>query len=191
MMNIDNITLTFFPNKLSFVKENFISAIGTEYNICQLSNYKGSIRNYYIQQYNAPQIRFLLYTPKNNPYTTVMFANILDGYINLIKYVSKKYNMEYYNISMSDGKSQMMKAYHFHYYAPLQQRHILCYQDPNWVFFEEGKPLWFEDTNYYKQRLKMDRLNKNVILEYLKSIGWEIYKEDFWLPVNDFYEFKK
>ena len=191
-MSINNITLTFFPIGLEYLKNYFISAIGAEYDVCYIDYYKESISNYYIQQYNAPQIKFLLFAPQSNPHTTIMFANIMDGYTSLIKYVSRIYNnMEYYTISISDGTSQMMNAYHFQYYAQSKQRHILCYQDPQWVFFEDGEPLWFEDVTHYKQRLKKNRLNKSIILEYLKSLGWEIDKEDFWLPSTGFYEFSK
>lgn len=31
-MNISNVTLTFFPYDIEYVKDNFISAIGAEYN---------------------------------------------------------------------------------------------------------------------------------------------------------------
>lgn len=190
-MNLNNITLTFFHIDLECMKENFLCAIGDEYSVCRINEYKNSISNYYVQQYQASQVKFLLFSPSDNPYTTVLFSNVIDGYFNLIKYVSKKCNLEYYHISISDEMSQFMKAYRFQYYSLSKKRNILCYQDPQWFFFEEGEALWFENTNLYKQRIKKNRLNKDIILEYLKSLGWELEKEDFWLPVNGFYEFSK
>ena len=191
-MNVNNITLTFFPVDINVIKNYFISAIGELYSMRHIDNYTESIRNYYNQQYDAPQVEFLLFAPKSNPNTTIMFANIVDGYVNLVKYVSKQCDIEFYNISIFDGsQSQMMNSYHFHYYSKDRERHLLCYQDPQWVFFDEGEPLWFENTTYYKQRLKKNRLNRNIIIEYLKSLGWEVEKENFWLPENGFYEFGK
>ena len=148
-MNINNITLTFFPVDINVVKNYFISAIGKQYSMRYIDNYTESIRSYYNQQYDAPQVKFLLFSPKSNPHTTIMFANIIDGYLNLVKYISKKYDIEYYNISIfDDSQSQVMNSYHFHYYSKDRERHLLCYQDPQWVFFDEGEPLWFENTSY-------------------------------------------
>ena len=144
---------------------------------------------YYIQQYNAPDAQFILYAPQNNPHTTIMYANIMDGYVNLIKYVAKKCGMEYYNVSIYDGTSQMMEAYHFHYYSSTKCRHILCYQDPQWVFYEDGEPLEFENVELYKLRLKKKRLNKEIILQYLNHLGWNLLDENFWRTENVVYEF--
>ena len=169
-MDIHNVTLTFFPYEIEYVKDNFIAAIGVEYSLSYIDNHNGIIEKYYIQQYNASQVRFILYVPKSNPHTTIMYANIMDGYVNLIKYVAKKCGMEYYNVSIYDGTSQMMEAYHFHYYSSTKCRHILCYQDPQWVFYEDGEPLEFEDEELYKSRLKKNRLNKKIICFHMKII---------------------
>jgi hypothetical protein len=191
-MNVNNITLTFFPVDINIVKNYFISAIGEQYSMRYIDNYTESIRSYYNQQYDAPQVKFLLFSPKSNPHTTIMFANIIDGYVNLIKYVSKQCDLEYYNISIfDDSQSQMMSSYHFHYHSQYRERHLLCYQDPQWVFFEEGEPLWFENISYYKQRIKKNRLNKSIIIEYLKSLGWDVNNEIFWLSSTELYEFSR
>jgi hypothetical protein len=192
-MNVNNITLTFFPVDINIVKNYFISAIGEQYSMRYIDNYTESIRSYYNQQYDAPQVKFLLFAPKSNSHTTIMFANIIDGYVNLIKYVSKQCDLEYYNISIfDDSQSQMMSSYHFHYHSKNRERHLLCYQDPKWVFFDEGEPLWFENISYYKQRIKKNRLNKSIIIEYLKSLGWDVSTEIFWIPSTDeLYEFSR
>jgi hypothetical protein len=192
-MNVNNITLTFFPVDINIVKNYFISAIGEQYSMRYIDNYTESIRSYYNQQYDAPQVKFLLFAPKSNSHTTIMFANIIDGYVNLIKYVSKQCDLEYYNISIfDDSQSQMMSSYHFHYHSKNRERHLLCYQDPKRVFFDEGEPLWFENISYYKQRIKKNRLNKSIIIEYLKSLGWDVSTEIFWIPSTDeLYEFSR
>lgn len=188
-MDIYNLTLTFFPYNLEYVKDKFISAIGAEYNVYHIDEYDGLLNEYYIQLYNAPKVQFILFAPKCNPHTTIMYANIIDGYVNLIKYASEKCGMEYYNILISDGKSQMMEAYHFHYYSPSQVRHVLCYKDPQWVFYEEGEPLGVEQVENYKSRLKKKRLNKDIILQYLNHLGWDIMDENLWHTDNVIYEF--
>ena len=41
-------------------------------------------------------------------------------------------------------------------------------------FVNGGKPLWFENIDYYKRRKIMDRLNKNVLIEYVNKLGIDI-----------------
>lgn len=186
-----NVTLTFFPYDIEYVKDNFISIIGSEYKVYQYYGDKSVINEYYIQQYNAPCTQFILYASKSNPHTTILYANIIDGYDKLINFVAKKCEMDYYKISIYDGTSQMMEAYHFHYYSSTKCRHILCYKDPQWVFYEEGKPLEFEDVELYKLRLKKKRLNKEIILQYLNCLGWNMLNENFWCAENVVYEFMR
>lgn len=190
-MDIHNISLTIFPYDIEYVKDKFISAIGEEYNMLFFDSYKGFINEYYTQQYNAPREQFILYTPTSNPHSTIMFANIMDGYVSLVKYVSKTCGMKYYNVLISDGWSNWMEAYHFDYYSPMKTRHILCYRDPQWVFYEEGEPLEFENVELYKSRLKKNRLNKEIILQYLNYLGWDIQQNDFWKPIYGCYLFDK
>lgn len=163
-MDTNNITLTFFPYDIEYVKDKFIIALGSEYNVRYVVDNKGVAKGFYIQQHKASRVQFILYMPQSNSHTTIMYANIMDGYINLVKYVSKKCGMKFYNILISDGKSQMMEAYHFRHYSSGAIRHILCYRDPKWVFYEEGEPLEFENVELYKSRLKKKRLNKEIIL---------------------------
>ena len=188
-MKNNDITLTFFPIGIECVKDCFIAALEKEYKVQSIVEHKGILEDYYIQQYNAPRVQYILYAPKSNPHTTVMFANIMDGYARLTQFVSKKYGLEYYNVRISDGTSQMAEAYHFHYYSPSRVRHLLCYQDPQWEFYEEGEPLEFEDVELYKSRLKKNRLNREIILQYLKRLGWDIMNENFWRTENVVYEF--
>lgn len=97
--------------------------------------------------------------------------------------------MKYYSITISDGKSKSMEAYHLHYYSKINVRNILCYRDPQWVFYEDGEPLEFENTELYKQRLKRKRFNKEIILKYVHYLGWDIMDERFWRTDNAVYEF--
>ena len=188
MINND-LALTFFPVGIECVKDSFMSALDKEYKVQSVVEHNGKLINYYIQQYNAPRVQFILFAPKSNPHTTVMLANIMDGYINLVNFVSKKCGLEYYNVRISNGTSQMAEAYHFHYYSSSRARHLLCYQDPQWVFYEDGEPLEFEDVELYKSRLKKNRMNREIILQYLKRLGWDIVNENFWCTENVVYEF--
>ena len=116
----------------------------------------------------------------------------MDGYVNLIKHISKQFNLNFYHFVIQTSSSQMLESYQFHYYSNSQSRHVLCYQDPQWVFYEEGMVLPFEDISLYKQRIKKSRLNENILLQYLRRLGWNIEDNDFWNPSNNyFYLFMK
>jgi hypothetical protein len=52
--------------------------------------------------------------------------------------------------------------------------------DTRWEFFEKGPPLWFEDVEHYKSRNVKDRLNPEVIAEYLARVGVASLEVGFW-----------
>ena len=53
-------------------------------------------------------------------------------------------------------------------------------QDPHWVFYEDGKQLWFEDGNHYKQHTIKKRMNKEILVSYCTRLGFDIYSPQFW-----------
>ena len=40
----------------------------------------------------------------------------------------------------------------------------------SWVFYENGTPLWFEETNDYTKRLKKERVTKELLLKYCMEL---------------------
>ena len=47
-MNINGITLTFFPKEIEYVRENFISVIGKEYSVHQINTQSKVLYEYYV-----------------------------------------------------------------------------------------------------------------------------------------------
>jgi hypothetical protein len=92
---------------------------------------------------------------------------------------------------ISNNDDSFLDAFHFFYYSDIYIRHILCYQDPRWTFYEDGTPLPFEDLERYKLRIKKQRLNKEVIIHYLRCAGWDIEDENFWKPQGPVYLFER
>ena len=55
-MEIRNVRLTFFPYDVEYVKDNFTSALGTEYNVNKVDENEEPLDEYYIQQYGASKV---------------------------------------------------------------------------------------------------------------------------------------
>ena len=54
----------------------------------------------------------------------------------------------------------------------------MAYKEDGWIFYESGTPLEVENTNYYKNKLKKNRLNSTIIEEYLQKMGINLWDVD-------------
>ena len=59
-----------------------------------------------------------------------------------------------------------------------KERIIYALEEDRWVFYEEGEPLSFENTDYYKRRIIKKRINNEIILEYLSKCGINLFDID-------------
>lgn len=72
----------------------------------------------------------------------------------------------------------------FRYYHGPQRHEIAAAMDEQqtWKFFQSGDPLSFENLTAYRRRRCRDRLNRALVFEYLRAIGYDCEAEEFWLP---------
>jgi hypothetical protein len=61
------------------------------------------------------------------------------------------------------------------------KRIVRSMRDPAWGFFQSGTPLWFENEKYYERKYIKDRMNIDIIEEYIKSIGIGSFDESTWI----------
>ena len=54
-------------------------------------------------------------------------------------------------------------------------------------FYQEGVLLNFENPLYYERKKKKDRINKDIIVEYMSYLGWYISEDTFWVSNRDSY----
>ena len=54
----------------------------------------------------------------------------------------------------------------------------MAYKEERWIFYEYGTPLVIENEKYYKNKLIKKRLNNDIIAEYLKKVGVNIWEID-------------
>ena len=113
----------------------------------------------------------------NYKYPNKIFLISSDDKSSLAHVIHKKAGGNHIRILLTDIRMQF-PAFHFHYSdSYFVERDILAYKEDKWVFYEKGTPLQIENTSYYKKRLVKNRLNSNIIEEYLIKLGiclWDI-----------------
>ncbi len=68
----------------------------------------------------------------------------------------------------------------FHYIQCGSERIIYSMKEnKKWIFFEKGKPLDIENLNYYKKRIIKQRMNNEIIIEYLEKMKINLNKQFF------------
>ena len=187
-----DIAIELFDTDIETVKRKLLSL--SPFNSFQVfsknhSSEKMDVSGMLSPQYLPNQIRFVLFEPVCNIGTTICYTNLSNGWGEVFDGNASLLGFKAYHCRICDVCDERYAAYHFNCFDGTKKRYVLCYQDPQWVFYEEGKPLEFEDVELYKSRMKKKRLNKEIILQYLKRLGWDVMNENFWCTENVVYEF--
>jgi hypothetical protein len=110
----------------------------------------------------------------------VMISNVIDGWESLCFQISKTIGANVYIFRLDcSGSSDMMNEFSL-LVDGKSVRTVYAIKDPKWKFFENGDPLWFEDLGYYKKRIISERINRQILSEYCKSLGLNIDDDIFW-----------
>jgi len=59
-----------------------------------------------------------------------------------------------------------------------------------WEFNVEGNPLAIEDLANYQKRKKTDRLNDDILENYMKRLGFDCTQREFWVSAGNAIEYK-
>jgi hypothetical protein len=123
--------------------------------------------------------KFLIWSPSSNSNTTIFFSNLGDGWHSLIHILSTKYLFPSYTIALENILSEE-PHFLFYYQEDKKKRIVRAMKESNrWNFYEDGTPLVFENLdNYTKKRIK-DRVTKQILLDYLKCLNWDILDDAF------------
>lgn len=112
---------------------------------------------------------------------TLFVGSVADGYSSMIAGVSREISGTHLTFKVSrpdirypgcalsairDGKSV---------------RTVYAMLDNNWVFFEKGELLPFEQIDHYGARRKMDRLSVDIISSYVNRLGYGSLDLGFWI----------
>ena len=91
----------------------------------------------------------------------------------------KKQNKDNYFIEFNTDKSPIQRNCFFKFEKDDHSRIIqnIINEKGKWEFFSKGKPLKFEKTEYYRRKEIKNRLNKDILIEYSKNIGFDLLDE--------------
>lgn len=124
--------------------------------------------------------RFCCWESEKYPNKIFLISNYEDGLYTLCNIIHKNVGKNLIMCSLSNEADMENPFYQFYYSnMNFDERKIMAYKEDKWVFYENGKPLSIENEKYYKNKIIKKRLNNDIIVEYLKKIGidlWEIDK---------------
>ncbi|MBQ8421753.1 MAG: hypothetical protein IJX11_05780 [Bacteroidales bacterium] len=136
-------------------------------------------------QYN-PQISKLQIWKPVGFSGTVMWGNMVDGFDTIAHILNRKYKLEWIRVSLSMPSSDGYEMRVFHYMPSNgKDRFIRVMQDPKWEFYEHGEPLPFEYMQKYSERFIKRRLTNEMILDYVRMLGWNLRASEFWISDGD------
>lgn len=128
---------------------------------------------------------FSFWKTSNYPDLVFFTSNFGDGRFTLCNAIHKRLKCEYIQCTLRDGNNNIYPAYFLHFANEnMEERDILAYKDPKWVFYEKGTPLPFEETELYNQRRIKQRLNCDIIINYLHKYGVEFENIDLNITEN-------
>ncbi len=138
--------------------------------------------SYYDGKTNFQEIvKCLIWQPESINFNLVVFlSSVNDGWPTLLNKYYSIYQRETICVGLCD-KETSFPFYNFEYKIGIQNRVIQAMKDTNkWEFFESGELLPFENELHYKKRKISDRLNNEIIHEYLKINDIDITIDEFW-----------
>jgi hypothetical protein len=134
----------------------------------------------------------IIWHPLNQKNDCIAIVNSFqDGCAGFVQGFCEKNNLEYIYISFSSDHFYYSDFAKFQYYNSGKERTVYAISDEGkWEFFQKGEILSFENEAYYKRRSISNRLNEEILLEYLQKMGVDLAGKDFWLAKNDSFLFR-
>ncbi len=129
--------------------------------------------------------QIIFWEPVNAPGTTAMMSNSSGGNMHQVGAFSRNVPWASLFVQICSESEEHIVNF-FNYYntavAGRNGRTLSVGQEENgrWGFWHGGPVQPFENPEYYKRRRIRDRLNRDVIAEYLNKLGWDIRDQAFW-----------
>ena len=145
--------------------------------------------------YNG-DFKFMLFEPLTNPKTTIFFSNARDGWYTAVYNYARLYKKDIFQIgfpvdkNLKNNPAYFFTKFQYNDKSEFEQRVVHLIKENNWTFYENSdivKPLFMENMEYYKSKRKTDRLNKEIIIEYLNKAGYDLTDKNFFQTNNNVY----
>jgi hypothetical protein len=127
-------------------------------------------------------IKLMLWEPISNPNYTALFVNYQDAYDSLIYKWNKMFKKQSITLRLSNDSVCTYPHHEFHLRTKDNvERIVYSHVETKWEFHESGPIQDFENIMYYKRRKIRDRLNNDIINEYMNKLGFMIWANDFYM----------
>ena len=124
--------------------------------------------------------RCAVWQPRSVSIGSVLIPNYQGGLIQLMRHLNGRFRMRYFSAFIArDYKKEGYCSFE-HANERGERRNVHVIRDPKWKFFEKGEMMAFENIEYYRAKRIADRLTPAIVMEYLKSLGWDLNLEEFW-----------
>ena len=164
MAALDAIIFSFFWTDIqtikSYLAQNSKAVFSDDINIEPLLNLQYAIN---------PNPKKAVFFPVKK-YCTIMFPNLQDGWFTLFANIAWGLNIKSCHIRIMDDIKIVDPSNFFCHYENGVERVVYTLKENKWVFHEQGEPLQFENRDCYNARIKKERLNKPIMLEYCEHL---------------------
>ena len=132
-----------------------------------------------------------LWEPSSSDGLVAFMANLSDGWIQLVRYCSRRLPSEFLAIRTSRSGEPSVRNDFVLVQRGKDARMVAAWtEDSEWRFHASGEPQPFEDLSNNKKRRIRDRLNREIIVEYAHRFGADISDDSFWTSRGDAFWFK-
>lgn len=115
----------------------------------------------------------LIWNPKGKDYCAFV-SNCTDGFNAFVHYLNHHRHINATGYSALNDKDYPF--YHFFRYEldGLRRYVRTMKDDPRWEFYQKGEPFEFEDVSRCSRRLKRERLDRDMVIEYMRQMGYDL-----------------
>lgn len=124
--------------------------------------------------------RAVFFEPASAPGTTAFVANLEDGWFTLFNVLSSRVPREHVFVRSSDSDDYPIGEFRVCSQGRTVRYVRAMREDPSWEFLEKGDPQLFEDLGHYKNRRIAKRLDREILVSYLRRLGWDLTEAAFW-----------
>ena len=166
--------------------ENFVDSVilikkeELESNKASLLNVNFSVEDYFNPSPGGNHFpKFSAWENHCYPHKVFFVSNYEDGLYTLCNVIHRNIGCNLVMCTLSNESTMEYPFSRFFYSNDkCVERAVMAYKEDGWIFYESGTPLEVENTNYYKNKLKKNRLNSTIIEEYLQKMGINLWDVD-------------
>lgn len=125
--------------------------------------------------------RVLFWEPRIAPGSTVFMGAFRDGMNHSVFRLSELSRFTWINVRIYRDHGYPGCFFDYYYdYRRIARRLASANGEDGWEFIQQGPIQTFEDLDYYSRQRVKDRLNREIITEYLEKLGFQVTRDAFW-----------